>query len=94
MTIELRTVVTRAPGLLCAPVDDEIVILNPGRDNYVGLNAVGRAVWDLIEQPCPVAEVCERLSRDFDATPEQVTVDVLPFLAEIVAEGIVRVAEP
>jgi len=94
MTIELRTVVTRTPGLLSAPVDDEIVILNPDRDNYVGLDAVGRAVWDHIERPCPVAELCLRLSHDFAASPEQIAADVLPFLAEIVGEGIACVAEP
>jgi hypothetical protein len=51
MTIEAGTVVVRTAGLLSAAVDDEIVILNPHRGNYVGLDAIGRAVWDLIEQP-------------------------------------------
>jgi Coenzyme PQQ synthesis protein D (PqqD) len=91
MTVELRTVVVRTPGLLTAPVDDEIVILNPDRDNYVGLDAVGRAVWDLIEQPREVAELCRKLSQDFDGTPEQIAADVLPFLAEMAEEGIARV---
>lgn len=91
MTIEPRTVVVAVAGLLTAPVDDEIVILNPGRDNYVGLNAIGRAVWDLIEQPCAVAELCRTLSRDFDATPGQIAADLLPFLAEMAEEGIARV---
>ena len=91
MTVELRTVVVRTPGLLTAPVDDEIVILNPDRDNYVGLDAVGRAVWDLIEQPQEVAELCRKLSQDFDGTPEQIAADVLPFLAEMADEGIARV---
>jgi hypothetical protein len=95
MTVELRTVVVRTPGLLTAPVDDEIVILNPDRDNYVGLDAVGRAVWDLIEQPLEVAELCRKLSQDFDATPDQIAADVLPFLTEMTDEGIARViAEP
>jgi hypothetical protein len=91
MTVELRTVVVRTPGLLTAPVDDEIVILNPDRDNYVGLDAIGRAVWDLIEQPHEVAELCRKLSQDFDGTPEQIAADVLPFLAEMAEEGIARV---
>jgi hypothetical protein len=95
MTIELSTVVVRTAGLLTAPVDDEIVILNPDRDNYVGLDAVGHAVWNLIEQPYEVAELCQKLSQDFDATPEQIAADVLPFLAEMTDEGIARViAEP
>jgi hypothetical protein len=91
VTIEPRTVIVRAAGLLTAPVDDEIVILNPGKDNYVGLNAIGRVVWDLIEQPCEVAELCRSLSRDFDAAPDQIVTDLLPFLAELAEEGIARV---
>lgn len=91
MTIELSTVVVRTAGLLTAPVDDEIVILNVSRDNYVGLNAIGRAVWDLIEQPCEVAELCKNLSRAFSATPERIAVDLLPFVAEMTDEGIARV---
>lgn len=94
MTVELRSVVTRTPGLLSAPVDDEIVILNSDRDNYVGLDAVGRVIWDLIEQPGVVADLCQKLSRDFNATPEQIAADVLPFLTEIVDEGIARVVQP
>jgi hypothetical protein len=94
MTVELRSVVIRTPGLLSAPVDDEIVILNSDRDNYVGLDAVGRVIWDLIEQPGVVAELCQKLSRDFDATPEEIAADVLPFLEEIVDEGIARVVQP
>ncbi len=91
MTIEPHTVVVRTAGLLTAPVDDEIVILNPGRDNYVGLNAIGRIIWDLIEQPREVAEPCRNLSGAFDAAPDQITADLLPFLAELAEEGIARV---
>jgi hypothetical protein len=94
MTIEPGTVVVRTAGLLSAAVDDEIVILNPERDNYVGLDAIGRVVWDLIEQPHEVAELCRKLSRDFDTTPDQVAADVLPFLAELTGEGIARVVGP
>jgi Coenzyme PQQ synthesis protein D (PqqD) len=94
MAIELHTIVIRTSGLLSAPVDDDIVILNPDRDNYVGLDAVGRTVWDLIEQPHEVAELCQKLSREFNATPEQIAADVLPFLAEITDEGIAHVVAP
>jgi len=94
MTIEPGTVVVRTAGLLSAAVDDEIVILNPDRDNYVGLDAIGRAVWDLIEQPHEVAELCRKLSQDFDTTPDQVAADVVPFLAELTGEGIARVLGP
>ena len=91
MIIESRSLVVRTAGLLTAPVDDEIVILNPARDNYVGLNAIGRVVWDLIEEPREVAELCRSLSGEFGATPDQIAADLLPFLAEMAEERIARV---
>jgi hypothetical protein len=94
MTIELHSVVVRVPELLSTPVDDEIVILNPERDNYVGLDAIGRSVWDLIEQPSEVAELCRALGETFEGTSEQIETDVLAFLSEMVDEGIVRVVAP
>ncbi|MHB8467265.1 MAG: PqqD family protein [Acidimicrobiales bacterium] len=89
--MELSTVVVRRDGLLTAPVDDEIVILNPERDNYGGLDAIGRSVWELIEHPRRVADLCECLSQEFDATPEQIACDLVPFLDEMADEGIVDV---
>ena len=91
MTIELSTVVVRRDGLLSAPVDDEIVLLNPHRDNYLGLDKIGRAIWELIEEPCRVSDLCQRLREDFDATTEQIAADVLPFLEEMTEEGLVHV---
>jgi hypothetical protein len=94
MTIELHSVVVRTADLLSTPVDDEIVILNPERDNYVGLDAIGRSVWDLIEQPSEVAALCRTLGEEFDGTAEQIEIDVLAFLSEMADEGIVRVVAP
>jgi hypothetical protein len=83
----------RVTHLLTAPVDDEIVILNPRSDNYIGLDAIGRAIWDLLETPLDVGALCERLANTFDATSEQIAADVVPFLEELVQEGLVRVVE-
>lgn len=93
MIVGFNTIVARREGLLSAPVDDEIVILNPDRDDYVGLDHVGRAVWDLIETPHRIIDLCQRLSTDFDATPDEIATDVLPFLTEMVGEGIVHVVD-
>jgi hypothetical protein len=93
MTIELTTIVARRPGALSAPVDDEIVIFNPDHDNYLGLDRIGRAVWELIEKPQRVSDLCVRLSADFEATPDVIAADVLHFLTETADEGIVRVVE-
>jgi len=91
MTIELDDRVVRVGCLQAAPVDDELVILNLDRNDYNWLNPVGRAVWELIDRPCAVGDLCRRISEQFDASPDQIAADMLPFLAALVKQGLARV---
>lgn len=92
MSIEPGAIITRNKDLLSQPIDQELVILNLMRDNYAGLDEVGRRVWELLETPRRVDELCQQLGREFDAAPEQIKADVLPFLVELEHEGLVDVA--
>jgi hypothetical protein len=91
VTIGLSTVVVRVEGVLSSPVDDEVVLLDPHRDSYFGLDAVGRSVWELLEQPHRVDHLCRRLSTQFEATPEQIAADMVPFLEKLTTKGIVTI---
>ena len=88
-----ETVLVRNAGLSAAPIDRELVMLNPASDHYIALDEIGRAVWELLENPLPVDELCRRLSQRFDATPERIATDLLPFLSELSAEGIISVVD-
>ncbi len=92
MSIEMNTRLVRLQGLQTALIDDEIVILKLQTNNYVALNEIGRRIWELLESPCRVADLCQQLNQKFAATPEQIAADVLPFLAELESENLARVA--
>ena len=91
MSIEMTTTVVRSEGMMTAPVDNEIVILNMKGNNYISLNTIGRRIWELTEAPVTVADLCRKLEQEFNGTPEQIAADVLPFLTELEKEGLVRV---
>ena len=93
MAIESNTRVVRTEGIMTAPVDQEIVLLNMKGNNYISLDAIGRRIWELLENPVVVDELCRQLGTEFEATPEQISADVLPFLTELEGEGLVRVAD-
>ena len=48
MPIGLNSRIMRNKNQMSAPVDNEIVILNMDRNNYIGLDEIGRFIWDLI----------------------------------------------
>jgi hypothetical protein len=93
VSIEVNTTVVRTEGMMTAPVDNEIVILNMKGNNYISLDSIGRRIWEIIEFPVTVEDLCCRLGQEFEGTREQILSDVQPFLEELEREGLVRVAD-
>ncbi len=93
MSIEMTTRVVRLNGLQTANVDDDIVILNMATNSYVALDDIGRRIWELIETPRRVEELCAQLTHEFNGSSEQIQADVLSFLNELENEKLVRVVD-
>ena len=92
MPFELSARVVRLRQAMSAEIDREIVILSLTRNHYVGLDEVGRRIWELLETPQRASDLCETLAGEFDASPEQIAGDLLPFLLELESEGLVQAA--
>lgn len=93
MAIQLTTRIARVDGMMSAPIDKEIVILNMAGNNYVSLDATGRRIWDLLGTPMRVEDLCLQLQQEFEGDTQQISADVLSFLAKMENEGLVRVVE-
>jgi hypothetical protein len=78
-----EAVVARRDEPLTATVDGELVMLDPRTGRYFAVDAVGLRVWELIEQPRSVAELCKNLEGEFDVSPEACRRDVLAFLEQL-----------
>jgi hypothetical protein len=89
--LQLESVVARNDELPSAPVDREIVLLNVATESYVALDEVGRRIWELLEHPRQVGELCSELGNEFAGEPEAIATDVMAFLEELEGDGMVRV---
>lgn len=72
-------------------IDGEIVILNSERGLYQGFDEVGTHVWELLQEPTTVREVRDAVTAKYDVSTEQCEQDLLAFLSEIEAEGLVDI---
>lgn len=93
MSFESATRVVRSGAVMTAPVDKEIVILSLASNHYVGLDEIGRRIWELLEAPSRIDDLCQKVAEEFDATAEQIAGDVLPFLVQLESEGVVHAAD-
>ena len=91
--MNLNTTIARANELMSSPVDDELVLLNLPRNNYIGLDRIGRRIWELLASPQRIGDLCRQLGQEFAGEPEQIEADVLAFVDELVGEGLVRVMD-
>ena len=90
MPLDLNSQVARVADMMAAPVDQDLVILNLATNTYVGLDGIGRRIWELLETPQSVEALCRHLGQEFDGSPDEIAADVMSFLRELEAEGLLQ----
>jgi hypothetical protein len=90
--LSLDAVVTRRPEPLTAAVDEDLVMLDPSRSLYFGLNSVGHRIWELLERPQPVNALCAALESQFDVSAQTCRIDVLAFLERLADAELVEIS--
>jgi hypothetical protein len=93
MSITLETKLSRNGEILHAPVGaEEAVMMSIQAGRYYGLNAVASRIWDLLETPQTVAQLCGGIRQEFEVDAQTCETDVLKFARHLVDNGIVHEA--
>lgn len=78
----------RHPGVIEELIEDEAVLLMPHAATVLVLNAVGRAIWLLIDGTRSAEAIAEALCAEYEVSPEQARADTAAFLAELRGRGL------
>ena len=66
------------------------VLFSSETEVYFGVNPVGAIIWDLLPKAATLEELCATLSARFhDVGPDRIRHDVLSFIADLRANGLV-----
>ena len=90
-TVSGRSVVVAAEGQVSCDLAEEVAILDVKSGIYYGLNAIGGRIWNLIQEPRMVNEVCQTLLEDYEVEPERCERELLALLQELAANGLIEV---
>ena len=90
--INLNSTITRNEDLLSGMVDDEAVIMSINSGSYHFINETGRRIWELIEQPKTVAQICDILIEEFDVDRETCQKDVLQYLKALRTRQVILIS--
>ncbi len=84
------TVVKRSDNQAFCVLDDEVALLNLDRAHYFGLNDTGAHIWQSLERPRSIADLCDDVLAHFEVAPDVCRQDVLDFLAKMQEAGLIE----
>ena len=91
MSVGMDHVVVQDNEPIASRIDGEVVLMSMRAGTLFGLGAIGSEIWNLIQTPCRVGDICAALARDFDVDAATCERQVLEFLESLVARDLVRV---
>lgn len=87
--MRLTDTVVVSPQAMARQVGDETVILDLASGNYLGLDAVGTRIWQLIGEGKSLATVLEVILAEYEVARDQAQNDLLKLMEQMQAHGLV-----
>jgi hypothetical protein len=87
--LEPETVLVRLQALV-SQVDDDLVFFDSQAGKYFATGIVGADIWQLIEEPRSIRDVCIALTEKYDVSEERCLEEVQSFARDLLAVGLIR----
>lgn len=71
----------------------DVLLLGLEHGEYYGLKGAGTLLWDLIQAPRRMSELCEAVRARYDVGEARCAADVEAFLKDLIAHGLATVVE-
>ncbi|MCA9051324.1 MAG: PqqD family protein [Planctomycetaceae bacterium] len=89
-SIDATTILHRAADALAAPVDNDLVLLHIPNGTFYGFDDISRRVWELLETPCSLGQVCDQLMQEFEVDRETCERDTLELAGTLIEAGLLE----
>jgi hypothetical protein len=86
------TYVSKKSAVSC-DLNGETVILDAHSGKYFALDPVGTEVWQLVQTPATLAQICEKLMLSYDVPADRCFADVSGLIDSLVQNGLVEPEE-
>ena len=87
--ISLDQVVRRNEKTASRVLAGEAIVLTPKDSKIHNLNETGSRIWELLAEEPTVEDIIAQIRGEFEVSEEQAQMDVIAFLEELAAKGMV-----
>jgi len=82
---------TKNKDIVLADMDGESVLLSIENGSYFGFNGLGTRIFELLEQPASISELCELITAEYDVDSLTCEKDITKFVDELLQKGLVSI---
>jgi hypothetical protein len=93
MSIVPETKIVRSETLLSNHLGKDVVMMDIEKGAYYGMEKVAARIWEMVENPVTVGNICENLTNEYEVSPEKCLADLTPFLDDLLSREIIEIVE-
>jgi len=90
--MDLNQKITYSDTVFAQKVDEEMVLLDMSSENYFGLDEVGTAIWDAMQEVDTLQGVYDSMLAQYDVEPEVLKKDLIIFVEKLTESGLVSLS--
>jgi len=90
--LSVTSIVGATKDQVSSDLGGETILLSMQSAMYYGLDSVGARIWELLREPVRVSEIRDVIAREYDVEIDRCESDVLAFLKELAAKGLIEVS--
>lgn len=81
--LDERSRMTISPSVYARAFGEELVLLDFGRGEYFGLDAVGAEIWRRLEAGDDLGAVADHIARQYEVSREAALRDIVDLVAQL-----------
>ena len=90
--MQLDDIFAVSEEVVAREVGGEMVLLSLSSGLYFGLDPVGARIWELLSKgPHSLAQLCDVIEAEFDASRERIETDILALAAQLRDQALIAV---
>ena len=71
-------------------VDEMLILMHLEDGDFVSLQSTGRRIWELLDEPMSLPQICERLTSEFEVDATTCASETGEFLAGLEAKRLIE----
>ena len=88
--LTLASRIQQSQRVLSNSIDSETVLLNIQKSSYYGLDSIASRIWAIVAKPVQLEDLIQTLLEEYDVSRDACITDVLPFLQNLLDEGLIE----